>query len=371
MIKQFSYNASAVDAEAINIIEGSLALARQTYESTKEADYDAKNLVLCNAMAKYAIADTKFFSRIANLPEEEQGEAARKLFTESMVRNNGTVKNNFEIVLAQVVNAIIPEVNNEIFSRFIAETRQVGFGDTATFKVESNDLFAVKEVAEGVRDSVSQPMYDDEFTVNCHPVMIESHIDWYKFAAGRFDMGHYAVKVARSFAAYLFLKSIKGLEAATVLYGPAYSINGIAANDWTELAEKVKAANGGMNVIAIGTKSALANCVLGGNFQVEVGAEMQKVGYLDQFQGVPLIAIDNVLVPGTTNSTARLALANDRIWMIPVAGDKPVKIVFEGNQISVSENPEETTDVRIGLKTTIRCGISAIVGSKLGTVKLA
>ena len=371
MIKQFSYNASAVDAEAINIIEGSLALARQTYEAAKEADYDAKNLVLCNAMAKFAIADTKFATRIAGLSEEEQGEAARKLFSESMVRNNPVVRSNFEIILAQVVNAIIPEVNNEIFSRYIAEIHQVGFGDTAVFKIESNDLFAVKEIAEGVRDSVSQPMFDDEFTVNCHPVIIESHIDWYPFAAGRFDMGHYAVKVARSFAAYLFLKSINGLTAATNLYGAAYQINGLAANDWTELAEKVKAANGGMSVIAIGTKVALSNCVLNGNFQVEVGAEMQKVGFLDSFQGIPLIAIDNVLVPGTTNSTAQLALKNNRIWMIPVAGDKPVKIVFEGNQISVSENPEDTTDVRLGLKTSLRCGISAIVGSKLGTVKLS
>ena len=371
MIKQFSYNASAVDAEAINIIEGSLALARQTYDKTKDSEYDAKNIVLCNAMAKYAIADTKFFSRIANLPEDKQGEAARKLFSESMVRNNPVVKANFEIVLAQVVNAIIPEVNNDIFSRFIGEIRQVGFGDTAYFKIESNDLFAVKEIAEGVRDGVSQPMYDDEFTVNCHPVQIQTHIEWYQFVSGRFDMGYFAVKVARSFAAYIFIKSMNGLTAATTLYGAAYQINGVAADKWTELAEKVRAANGGMGVIAVGTKTALQNCTLNGNFQVEIGEEMNKVGYLDQYQGIPLVAIDNVLAPGTVNSTALLAIRQDRIWMIPAGGDKPVKIVFEGNQISLTEDPKETTDVRLGLNVNLRCGISAIVGSKLGTVLLA
>lgn len=370
MLKQFSYNVESVDTEARDIIEGSLALARQTYEKAKDSDYDAKNIVLCNAMAKYAIADTKFASRIANLPEEEQGEAARKLFTEGMVRNNPVVRSNFELVLAQVVNAIIPEVNNDIFSRFIAEIRQVGFGDTAVFRLESNDLFAVKEIAEGVRDTVSQPMYDDEITVHGKPVQIQSHIDWYPFAAGRFDMGYYAVKVARSFAAYIFLKAVKGLASATTLYGAAYQINGVSANDWTELAEKVRAANGGMGVIAIGTRSALSQVTLNGNFQVEIGEEMNKVGYLDQFQGIPLIAIDNVLVPGTTNSTAELALGGDRIWMIPAAGDKPVKIVFEGNQISVSEDPKETTDVRLGLITNLRVGVEAVIGSKVGTVIL-
>lgn len=370
MIKQFSYNASAVDAAAIDIIEGSLSLARQTYEKAKEADYDAKNLVLCNAMAKYAIADTKFFNRISGLPESEQGEAARKLFAESMIRNNQAVRSNFEIVLAQVVNAIIPEVNNDIFAKYIAEIRQVGFGDTAVFQVESNDLFAVKEIAEGVRNSVSQPMYDDEFTVNCHPISIDTHIDWYPFAAGRFDMGYFAVKIARSFAAYIFLKSIRAFDAAVQLYGPAFTINGIDANEWTKLAEQIRAANGGMSVIAIGTRQALSNAVLNGNFQVEIGSEMQKVGYLDQFQGVPLIVIDNVLVPGTTNSTAELAIRSDRIWMIPVGGDRPVKVVFEGNQISVTDEPRETTDVRLGLSVNMRLGIGAILGAKLGTVKL-
>ena len=173
MVKHFSYNAASVDASAIDIIEGTLALARQTYDAVKDTDYSEKNKVLCGAMAKYAIADTKFAARIADLPKEEQNAAALKLFSESMVRNNVQVRSNFEIVLAQVINAIVPEVSNDIFSRFIAEVRQVGFGDTADFKIESNDLFAVKEIAEGVRRGVDQPMYDDEITVHAHPIAID------------------------------------------------------------------------------------------------------------------------------------------------------------------------------------------------------
>ena len=370
MVKHFSYNAAGVDASAIDIIEGTLALARQTYESAKEKDYSEKNKVLCNAMARYAIADTKFASRIAELPEEAQGEAARKLFSESMVRNNPVVRSNFEIVLAQVINAIVPEVSNDIFSRFIAEVRQIGFGDTADFQIESNDLFAVKEIAEGVRRGVDQPMYDDEITVHASPIAIDTHIDWYPFAAGRFDMGGFALKIAKSFAAYVFIKTVKGMTAATAEFGPAYSINGVSVQDWTTLAQRLKAANGGMNVIAVGTKLALSNCVLNGNFQVEVGEEMQKVGYLDQYQGIPLIAIDNVLVPGTTNTTGTLVLPDDVIYMIPAAGDKPVKVVYEGNQISVTDNPEDTSDVRFGFHVNMRVGIAAICGSKYGTVNL-
>ena len=56
--------------------------------------------------------------------------------------------------------------------------------------------------------------------------------------------------------------------------------------------------------------------------------------------------------------------------MVPVAGDRPVKIVFEGNEISVSFNPDNTSDRRYGISVELRVGISAICGSKYGTITL-
>ena len=97
---------------------------------------------------------------------------------------------------------------------------------------------------------------------------------------------------------------------------------------------------------------------------------MNKVGYLDQYLGVPLIALKNVLVPGTTNTTATLALPNNKIYFIPVAGDKPVKILFEGNEVSVSYDPEKSSDKRYGITVELRVGLEAICGAKYGTITL-
>lgn len=258
----------------------------------------------------------------------------------------------------------------QTFSRFIAEVHQVGYGETARFIIESNDLFKVNAKAEGVRKGIDQPMFDDEITVNASPLTIDTAIDWYPFAAGIFDMGNFAVKIGRSFMAYIFLKAVKGMTAATTEFGAAYSINGVTVDLFGTLRERVSAANGGMNVVAIGTAVALANCSLTGNFQVEIGEEMNKVGYLDQYLGVPLIALHNVLVPGTTNTSATLALNDKVIYMIPVGGNRPVKIVFEGDEISVAFNPDETSDRRYGISIELRCGVAAICGSKYGTIIL-
>jgi len=183
-------------------------------------------------------------------------------------------------------------------------------------------------------------------------------------------MGNFALKIGRSFMAYIFLKAVRGMTAATSAYGAAYTVAGVTPTLFGTLRERVSAANGGMNVIAIGTAVALSQCSLGGNYQVEIGEEMNKVGYLDQYLGVPLIGLKNVLVPGTTNTTAQLALPDDKIYMIPVGGSRPVKIVFEGDEVSVMFNPETTSDKRYGLSVELRVGVEAVLGAKYGTITL-
>ena len=361
MEKFFAYTKTA-DESFNSLVDCTLDLARRCYDGKKGSDYEAKNAELVKAMGKKAVEGTRYEADF-----EAEGLA---IYNRPMVKNNSTVRDNFNAVIAQVVNAIVPEVVNDTFSKFIAEVHQVGYGETARFIIESNDLFKVNAKAEGVRKGVDQPMFDDEITVNATPVTIDTCIDWYPFAAGVFDMGNFALKIGRSFMGYIFLKAVKGMTQATTDFGAAYTTNGVSVQLFGTLRERVSAANGGMSVVAVGTAIALSNCSLAGNYQVQIGEEMNKVGYLDQYLGVPLIGINNVLVPGTTNGAATLALPDNRIYLIPVGGARPVKIVFEGDEISVSFNPDETSDRRYGISVELRVGVEAVVGPKYGTIIL-
>ena len=361
MRKYFNYKKST-DQDFNYLVDCTLELARATYEGNKPADYSEKNAALIDAMSKKAVEGTRYEADF-----EIQG---REIFKNANVRNNSTVRDNFNAIIAQVVTAIVPEVVNDTFSRFIAEVHQVGYGETARFIIESNDLFKVNSKAEGVRKGIDQPMFDEEVTVNAKPLTIDAAIDFYPWAAGVFDMGNFALKIGRSFMAYIFLKAVKGMTQATTNFGAAYTANGVTPTLWGGLRERVSAANGGMSVVAIGTAVALSNVSLQGNFQVQIGEEMNKVGYLDQYLGVPLIGLNNVLVPGTTNGSATLALPDNRIYMIPTAGDRPVKIVFEGDEVAVQYNPDQTADSRYGITVTLRAGVSVICGAKYGTITL-
>ena len=361
MRKYFNYTKQA-DEAFNNLVNCTLDLARETYEGKKSSDYVDKNRELLEAMGKKAVEGTRYEADFEN--------EGLSIFNRTMVKTNSTVRDNFNAVIAQVTTCIVPEVVNDTFSNFIAEVHQVGYGDTARFIIESNDLFKVNAKAEGVRKGVDQPMFDEEITLNAKPVTIDCAIDWYPFAAGVFDMGNFALKIARSFMAYIFLKAVKGMTQASTEYGAAYNTNGVSVKLFGTLKERVMAANGGMPVVAIGTEIALSNCSLGGNYQVEIGEEMNKVGYLDQYLGVPLIGLRNVLVPGTTNTTAQLVLPDNIIYLVPVAGQKPVKILFEGDEVAVTFNPDMTSDKRYGMSVELRVGVSAIVGPKYGTITL-
>lgn len=164
MEKYFAYTKTA-DESFNSLVDCTLDLARSCYEGKKGSDYEAKNAELVKAMGKKAVEGTRYEADF-----EAEGLA---IYNRPMVKNNSTVRDNFNAVIAQVVNAIVPEVVNDTFSKFIAEVHQVGYGDTARFIIESNDLFKVNQKAEGVRKGVDQPMFDDEITVNASPVTID------------------------------------------------------------------------------------------------------------------------------------------------------------------------------------------------------
>ena len=104
--------------------------------------------------------------------------------------------------------------------------------------------------------------------------------------------------------------------------------------------------------------------------QYFVGEDYLSKGYIDKFLGARMIPVDPALVPTTINSTADLAVPDDKIYLVAADAYKPVKIVFEGTSMTVERIPEETTDKRYGIRIQMRVGVSAIVGSKFGRIDL-
>lgn len=370
-----NYNFKSIDETFDVIVNNIISSARECFEGKSMSDRQSDIYDQNVAVVKYALENTRFADKFAT--------DGLKVMKNPMVTKNEAVRDNFDAVIAQIINAVAPSVTSADYAKYLAEVVQVGWGDTARFLIKSNDLFKVNQIAEGVNRGALQPIYNNEVTVNCTPVEIATSIDWYAVAAGVFDWGDFALRAGRSFEGYIFLQIVQAMSAITTLptaaggttiLGPSYVVNGFSNSNWAILTQRVSAANGGAEVYGLGTVLALSNVIPNGTtglgLQYGLGQRMADEGYLDKYFGSKLIPVDNVLTPGTTNFTAALAVPNDVIFVVAADAYKPVKIVFEGDSMTVERVPNESTDKTYGIRIQMRIGVSAIVGSKFGAIKL-
>ena len=70
------------------------------------------------------------------------------------------------------------------------------------------------------------------------------------------------------------------------------------------------------------------------------------------------------------NSTANLMVPDDKIFLIAAGAYKPLKVVMEGNEITLTDIPEYTSDRTYVFSVKVRLGIKAVLGSKHGVINL-
>ena len=182
-------------------------------------------------------------------------------------------------------------------------------------------------------------------------------------------------KVGASFAAYvqaLVAKTMASVVASASTYGiSGYGIAGAFDDtNWMTIARNVKLANGGADVYAMGTGLALAKVMptasATSGFRYGEDGNIVKTGFLPSYKGVPLYEIGNALKPNTINGTPTAVLPDDMIYFIAMGSDKPIKVVIEGQNVVVTQDPLTSADHTYGMTIDMRIGVDAIVGSKFG-----
>lgn len=291
------------------------------------------------------------------------------------VHNHPNFKYNFAAVMAQIMTPVIPAMVSSDFMD-MADVSNVSWGDTARFKVNSNDVFYVTRMAEGILKGSVQRTYNNEITVNPEPYNITTAVDWYQVASGLFDIGEFVYKVGVSYNAYITQMIIQALTANIAAGTPnAYFTNGFTTAKFNRIAELLRAANGGAKIRAYGTMVGLSAVIPDGtsgsnysNMQIGLGEEWSRVGHLGTYMDVDLVRIPQIVLPNTVNTTPLVGIPDSTIYMFADGGYKPVKIVFEGTAITADIVPTESPDKEMGLSLTMRMGSTFVAASKYGAI---
>lgn len=370
---------SLLDEEQKVLVESGFKVAKQYMaEQNKESRKDVFAMLDDNQVSDRMSLNNLTVEKIAKYAAKRAGFNVESFELKEVanpnVHNNRTFKETFAAVLAQIMTPIVPAMISTEFMD-LADVANIGWGDTARFRVNSNDTFYVTRLAEGIRDGSVQRLYNDELVVNPEPYNITTAVDWYQVAAGLFDLGEFVYKVGVSYNAYICQMIIGAIHAnINQNAGNAYFVNGYTTAKFTRLAELLRAANGGQRVHAYGTLTALSNVIPEANtiinMQMGIGDEWSHVGHLYRYMDVDLVRIPQVLLPNTVNNTPLAGIPDNMIYMFAAGGYKPVKLVFEGSAFTHDIVPTEVPDKEMGLSLTLRMGTTFVAASKFGAITL-
>ena len=291
-------------------------------------------------------------------------------------------------MLAGVIRDIVTPMMPVVLSNgleWLAETVTTPIGQTYELDVQSNDIFIFEDDSWGASRSKPQnQLYSYPVTLNPTLRTSRSLVKWYQYVGNNADMG----RLFNAFAAGMYNKIVALWTNAmseisnNTMYLPAnLKFTNTSAN-WVTAASRVSMLSGGSyrSVIGIGHPSALTKALPSGVVNAStvnldsalstmLGIEWAKYGFLGEYMGINLMPINDVVVPGTQNTTVTGLVPTTQIWVVPTIGYKPVYICMEeGSPIQIEIDPYESADMTWNVTTSISIDVEPVVASKIAMI---
>jgi hypothetical protein len=266
-------------------------------------------------------------------------------------------KNQYDVfaIIAQIMPVAMNASLANKFSGF-ADFIDTAMGDENNFIVEDNALFPVYTVGRGNGDVARQKISGRSFSVSTVNKEIKFYDEFDRFMAGKIDLTTLTDRATASYLHYV------GQLIAETIYGSYASVNtnnkATGAYDADTLAgiiEHTKAATGADRVQIWGSTTALGNIADGFGYSDRAKDEANQLGFYGNFRGADLIAFPQAYQPQSTTYVVNTA----HVIVLP-AGEKIVKVAFEGTPFVGTTDPMDRADRQIEFVYGRRVGAAAI-----------
>ncbi len=313
---------------------------------------------------------------VENYSEGQTSEAIRNALIEL---NGGSTKLNHKTFyrgsqLFALVEEIIPTIIDEGFKdddllAGLIDYRNIPAGDEQSFEIEANSLVVVADSADGVR-GIRRQRIDNRDTLTVPTVMKTCRVyeDLSRLLAGKIDFNTLIDNVAKAYKEKVYQDAYAALQAIskdTLGLGSEYNKGGSYNEDeLLDLIEHVEAATGKKARI-YGTKTALRKIDLK-DVSDHGKEDKYMLGYYGMFNGTEIIAMRQAHIPGTN----KFALDNTKLYVI-ADGDKPIKVVNEGDSILSERDPFQNNDLTQEYFYGQSMGVAVVCAQKLGVYTLS
>lgn len=289
-------------------------------------------------------------------------------------------------IYQEIITPILPAVYSEAVDVF-ADVVSVGFGETASITVESNDIPIFQDTAWGAQRSIPRNrFYSKDITLNPQPRAAMITAKWVQLVSNGYDFGRFFANItAGMYAKTMGLwNQVMQAAASDTSLVPSGLTNTFSSQNWVSLANKISALSNTpiSNIVAIGGAVALSKVLptqVTGSTNVNMdaaiatllGADYVRSGYLGEYMAVRLMPLTDAVVPGTQNGNVTTILNQNQIWLMAGNGRKPLTIAYNSETpITFEMDPTKTGDFEIGINMTMALEAAAVFSSKIGMITI-
>jgi len=306
----------------------------------------------------------------------EVSEVIRKEFIELM----GTDKPNPREFRAHApqIYAILEEVLDDLITKGITQTRffdqfveyrDLNLGDRNEFYVEDRTTLFISEVAHGHWNLRRQKLnVGQSFHVDTKVYGAAVYGDFLRFVTGRLDWAGLVNKLQEAVQLKLAEDIYTGFLGATQYLPTQFKKTGsFDANAMSDLIQHVSVANNYKPLVIAGTRNALKKITgsyTGTPFMASQNMLdiLNQQGYLNVFDGVPLLEIPQVFKRNTFDFKL-----DDNVLMVLATDNKPVKVVREGqSMIKEVSSGTENLDMSIEHMFLTQYGVATVFNNAYG-----
>ena len=285
-------------------------------------------------------------------------------------------------IYTDIINPILPRVFSEAVSIF-ADVYEVGFGETYQISIGSNDIPVFQDSAFGTaRSKPRNYFYSKDYTLNPQPKTAQINAKWMQLVGNNVDFGQFFANLTAGMYAKtmgMWNAAMNAAIADTSLVPANLSVT-FDTQNWVKLANRLAAVNNTSisNIVAFGSYPALAQVLpqdVTGSTNVNMdaaiatllGADYVRAGYLGEYMAIRLMPLQDVIIPGTQNTTVSTMLSDSLIYMMAGNGRKPIAMAMNREMpITLEILPEHAGDLSMGINVSYSVDMVSVFSDHVG-----
>ncbi|HAU86155.1 MAG TPA: hypothetical protein DCW90_11870 [Lachnospiraceae bacterium] len=292
-------------------------------------------------------------------------QSSRKEVRKAIRRNQSLV---FDLIEDVVQNLLVTGWQNDPFFMKYVETKNLALGDENSFYVEDDSMLSVMEVSGGHHSIIRQRLGAGTHTsIQTKWVGLKIYAEFERLVTGVEDFGTFIQKIYEAHDQYIKQTIYDAMAGySNKIAAPFKKTGSVTAAALRELCETVSMVTG-KPVVIMGTRSALRNvtALQDANYiSNDMKQEHYKTGMLGFWEGYELQEIPQGF---KKNDLTQNLVANNMLWIMPVADNRFIKVVNEGDtQMYQIQDAGTNVDMTYSAEMQTKLGVGILFNLAFG-----